>query len=107
MSFDEALQEPLIERLSASPEFSSADDRQSKKRKHSSKSDNSAKTQKKRKVVDNDELDLEAGINTSFANMDSQLLADYVAQKTRKFESELSSVELEDRYISGGFQSKA
>jgi len=58
---------------------------------------------KQRITAEGDDLDLSTGINKSFAHMDSQLLADYVAQRTRKFESDLSSVELEDRYISGKY----
>ncbi|EPE24304.1 hypothetical protein GLAREA_08155 [Glarea lozoyensis ATCC 20868] len=54
---------------------------------------------KKRKADEEDEIDLELGINTSFAHMNSQLLADHIAQKTRKYESDLSSIELEDKYI--------
>lgn len=51
----------------------------------------------------NEDVDskVDVGINNAFSNMDSQLLADYVAGRTRKFESDLSSVELEDRYIPG------
>lgn len=58
---------------------------------------------KQRTAAEEHDLDLSVGINKSFAHMDSQLLADYVAQRTRKFESDLSSVELEDRYISGSY----
>jgi protein CMS1 len=58
---------------------------------------------KQLKAAEENNLDLSIGINKSFAHMDSQLLADYVAQWTRKFESDLSSVELEDRYISGNY----
>ena len=56
---------------------------------------------KKAKRDEDDGLDLEAGINTAFATMDNQLVSDYIAQKTRKFESDLSSIELEDKYIPG------
>jgi protein CMS1 len=78
----------------------------SKKRKRGSatgeKSKNiTATVKKQRTAAEDDDMDLSICINKSFAHMDSQLLADYVAQRTRKFESDLSSVELEDRYISG------
>lgn len=53
------------------------------------------------KALEEDELDLEAGINKAFSHMDSQLMADYVAQRTRRYESDLSSIELEDKYIPG------
>jgi hypothetical protein len=58
-------------------------------------------TKKQRTASEDDDLDLSMGINKSFALMDSRLLADYMAQMTRKFENDLSSVELEDRYIPG------
>ena len=58
---------------------------------------------KQRTAAEEDDLDLSMGINKSFAHMDSRLLADYVAQRIRKFESDLSSVELEDRCISGNY----
>ncbi|CUS14484.1 unnamed protein product [Tuber aestivum] len=40
-------------------------------------------------------------VNEDMARMDPRLLADYVAQRLRRFEKDLSSVELDDRYISG------
>jgi protein CMS1 len=109
MSIEDNLQEPLLERLSASPEPEDPTKTQSsaKKRKRGPEQDQSSrKTAKKSKTkkanaVDEDELDTELGINTAFSHMDNQLLADYVAQRTRKYESDLSLVELEDKYISG------
>jgi hypothetical protein len=109
MSDDENLQDPLIERPSASPEPSSPP--ASKKRKRNSAKEPSAgetlagkkKKKPKSKKVEEDELDLEAGINNAFSHMDSQLLADYVAQRTRRYESDLSSIELEDKYIPGRY----
>lgn len=41
------------------------------------------------------------GVNTSISKLDPQLSADYVAQKVKRFEKDLSAVELEDRYIPG------
>jgi nitric oxide reductase activation protein len=49
------------------------------------------------------DLDLEAGLNRAFERMDGQLLADHLAQKTRRFGTDLSPVELADLYISGVF----
>jgi protein CMS1 len=101
MSSEDDLQEPLVERLSASPDPKSTKT-PSKKRKRGSAEDAGKKTKsKKAKAVEEDELDTEAGINRAFAHMDNQLLADYVAQRTRKYESELSMIELEDKYIPG------
>ncbi|KAL9068191.1 MAG: hypothetical protein Q9157_006581 [Trypethelium eluteriae] len=45
-------------------------------------------------------LDASAGVNEAIGHMDSSLLADYVAQSIRRFEPDLTSIELEDRYIS-------
>ena len=39
------------------------------------------------------------GFNEAFAHMDRQLLSDYIAQKTRFFDKELSAIELDDKYI--------
>lgn len=111
MSSDEPqLQDPLIDRDSASPE-SDAGPSPSKKRKRErdaevpaeGASKKALKKAKKRKAskMEEEDLDLEAGVNKAFSQMDSQLLADYVAQKTRKFQTELSSIELEDKYIKG------
>jgi protein CMS1 len=65
--------------------------------------DKPRKKQKKQKKVREDEtdLDMEAGLNRAFERMDGQLLADHIAQKTRRFGTELSPVELSDLYISG------
>ncbi|KAI9819392.1 MAG: hypothetical protein M1826_001141 [Phylliscum demangeonii] len=41
-----------------------------------------------------------SGINEAFAMMDGRLLSDYLAQKIKRFEKQLSSVELDDRHIS-------
>jgi protein CMS1 len=109
MSDDENLQEPLIERPSASPEPTSPPASKKRKRdltKESSAGENLHGKKKKRpktKAVEEDDLDLDAGINNAFSHMDSQLLADYVAQRTRRYESDLSSIELEDKYIPGGY----
>lgn len=60
------------------------------------------KKQKQKKVrEDEGDLDMEAGLNRAFERMDGQLLADHIAQKTRRFGTELSPVELSDLYISG------
>jgi protein CMS1 len=106
MSIQDDLQEPMLERLSATPEpVDSA--KVSKKRKRGVDLEQGAKKaakkskSKKGKAEENDEIDTEAGINKAFSHMDNQLLADYVAQRTRKYESDLSLVELEDKYIPG------
>ena len=56
---------------------------------------------KKAKRVEDENLDLEHGLNLAIGKLDSRLQADYVAQRTKHFSSELSLVELEDRHIPG------
>lgn len=53
----------------------------------------------KAKEIDEDDLDQALGVNRAFEKMDSQLLADYVNARTRLYGKELSSVELEDRFV--------
>jgi protein CMS1 len=62
----------------------------------------SSRKRKKKSRFDQDDLlfDMEAGVNKAIALMDSQLMADHLAQKTSRFGSDLSSVELSDLYIS-------
>ena len=60
-----------------------------------------AKRGKKAKTAEDADVDLENGINHALGRMDNRLLADYVAQKTKRFESNLSLVELEDKHIPG------
>jgi protein CMS1 len=51
--------------------------------------------------VDDSLLDEQHGVNKAFQLMDSQLLADYLAQKTSRFGKDLTVVELADLSISG------
>lgn len=46
-------------------------------------------------------LDLEQGINTAVGKMDSRLLADWVAQRAKRFAPDLGVVELEEQYLPG------
>lgn len=46
-------------------------------------------------------LDLDHGVNVDVAKMDTHLLANYVAQHTKRFRVEFSSVELEDLQLPG------
>ncbi|KAK3943193.1 protein cms1 [Diplogelasinospora grovesii] len=65
--------------------------------------DGSRKKRRKRAVRGDDDgdLDAEAGLNKAFERMDGQLIADHLAQKTSRFGTDLSPVELSDLYISG------
>lgn len=56
---------------------------------------------KKSKFQEDDSLDMELGINSAIARMDNQLMADHLAQKTIRFGTELSTIELADLTISG------
>lgn len=47
-------------------------------------------------------FDLDRGVNTIFSRMDPDLLADYVAANTKRFGSDLSSIELSDLYVPAG-----
>lgn len=58
------------------------------------------KTKPSKQEHDDSLLDLEAGVNTIFAKMDPQLLADHVARQTKRFGTDLSPIELSDLYIS-------
>ncbi|KAK0633623.1 U3-containing 90S pre-ribosomal complex subunit-domain containing protein [Immersiella caudata] len=71
----------------------------SKKRKAGD--DGAPKKKRKRQVREDDaDLDAEAGLNRSFERMDSQLIADHIAQKTTRHGTDLSPVELADLYVS-------
>jgi protein CMS1 len=60
------------------------------------------KGKKRKGNMDKDEsYDTELGINTTFARMDNQLLADHLLQKLTRFGSDLSPVEVSDLTISG------
>lgn len=77
----------------------------SKKRKHQGHAESKAPLKKKRsrktQQDDDADLDLGKGINRAIGRFDSHLLADCVAQRTKRFQPDLSLVELEDRHISG------
>lgn len=55
----------------------------------------------RQKAIDEDDLDQQLGVNHAFERMDGQLVADYVNARTRLYGKDLSSVELEDKFISG------
>lgn len=105
MSSEDDFQESLLEKASASPEPESIKASSIKRKRDtepepplSKRAAKKAKN-KKSKGDQDDGLDLDLGINRAFAGMDNQLLADYVARQTEKFENELTEVELKDRYL--------
>lgn len=65
----------------------------------------SKRAAKRRKKVaekgDYDEVDEERQINPAIARMDGSLLADHVARQVKRFEKDLSAVELEDKRLPG------
>ena len=62
-----------------------------------------AKTSKVHRSNGEKNLDLVHGLNLTIAKLDSRLLADYVAKRTKWFSPKLSLVEFEEMYISGIF----
>lgn len=78
----------------------------SKKRKHAIDTETRKKAvgrKRARKTVSLDDSDdlIANGLNHAFAKMDGPLLSDYVTQRVRRFGEDLSSVEIEDKYIPG------
>lgn len=112
MSIENELQDPLIEEVKVPSTRSGPDTSNktiSKKRKRGGNHDqegpkekiNEVAKKKKHSSFNDEDIDVEAGLNNAIAKMNDHLIVDYVASQTRRFESDLSSVELEDRYIPG------
>ncbi|KAF2427588.1 hypothetical protein EJ08DRAFT_592794 [Tothia fuscella] len=57
------------------------------------------KRTKKPKDINEDDLNADLGINLAIGRMDGQLMVDYVAQRTKRFQSDLTTVELEELYL--------
>jgi len=98
-SGSDAVGVPLLEppSSSGSPEPQSGNKRKrDSDSKPESKRAAKRKRSKKPKDIADDALDTEAGLNHAIAHMDSQLLADHVAQRTKRFQSDLSLMELEE-----------
>jgi protein CMS1 len=108
MSTEDNLQEPLLED-STLPQSESGNttNKASKKRKRTKgqgqedSKDKESTKRRKPKPSEDEDVDVEAGLNHAIAKMDSHLLADYIARQTRRYENDLSSVELEDKYLPG------
>ena len=101
-SDDEQTGAPLFEGFSnsASPPPSS------KKRKQSTPSKKEKKSSKRRKLkkpkdLDEEALDVDLGVNHAIAHMDSRLMADHIAQRTKRFRPELSLVEMDELHVPG------
>lgn len=99
---------PLIEDLSDSPEPQNSkpakrkrdaeDDAEVESKKAAKKK---KRTKKKPQDVDDEALDSKLGINHAIAHMDSRLMADHIAQRTRRFRPDASLVEVEDVNVPG------
>ena len=94
---------PLIEEVSPPPQSPtkrkrSADDAEENEKPQSKRSAKKKKTKKPADVVD-DALDTELGLNNAIAHMDSKLMADHVAQRTKRFQPDLSLVEVEELFL--------
>ena len=68
---------------------------------HADQRKRNAKRLKTRKSVQLDSSNRAENFNPAIAGLSSQLLADHVAQRIKRFAPELSAVELQDRYIPG------
>ncbi|KAI1499974.1 U3-containing 90S pre-ribosomal complex subunit-domain containing protein [Biscogniauxia marginata] len=72
-----------------------------KSKKRAREDEGGARKRKKPTVEQDDfDLDIEAGLNKKIASLDSFLLADHLAQKTRRFGTDLTPVELSGLDIS-------
>lgn len=97
---------PLIKDLSPSPVPHKKRKRNPDDEVESSEPTKTAKKSKKKrpkkpKDIDDEALDSELGVNHAIGHMDSQLMADHIAQRTRRFQPDLTEVEAEDARISG------
>ena len=90
--------EPLFEDFegSSSPQAVSNSKR---KRDPEEKQASKRRKLKRPKDVDDSALDAELGVNHAIARMDSQLLADHVAQRTQRFRPDLTLVEREEIHV--------
>jgi len=93
---------PLFEGLSKSP--SPVPPPSSKRKRDAQPKAEEKESSKRRKLkkpkdVDDSALDAELGVNHAIAHIDSRLLADHVAQRTKRFRPELSLVEADDSCI--------
>ena len=84
-----------------SPPLSRVSKRKRKSDEHPDAKDLRKKKAKSLRSASNMSPDLEGAINTAIGDLDSYLLADYVASKTRMLDSNLSSIELEEKHIPG------
>ncbi|KAG8624415.1 hypothetical protein KVT40_007482 [Elsinoe batatas] len=100
---EDGLQSPALS--AASDSLRSSAEPGSKKRKRAEElkplSKRASKRKKSKPATEplDDALDLEKGINNAVGHMDPQLLADHIAQRNRRYQNDLSTVEQEDLRI--------
>lgn len=68
---------------------------------HANQGKRNAKRLRTQKSEQLDSSNRAENFSPAIAGLSSQLLADHVAQRTKRFAPELSAVELQDRYIPG------
>ena len=89
----------------ASSDDSSPDLANSSKRKRTPEGPQPSKRSQKRKRTKarhtEEDIDVDSGINLALGRMNPDLLADYVAKRAKRFEGEITLVELENRRIPG------
>lgn len=90
-----------LRRMSQSPDIS--DDASSKKRKR--QEDVGSKKSKRSKSIKNndcyEDVDQVNNLNLALARLDPNLMADHIAKKQKRFEADATSLELEERRVSG------
>ncbi|KAK4543461.1 hypothetical protein LTR36_005604 [Oleoguttula mirabilis] len=96
--------EPLLEGVSDSESHGAKTEASSKRKrdddsKPESKRAAKRKKTKKPKDVNDEALDLELGVNHAIAHMDGTLMADHIAQRTKRFQPDMSMVEVEDNHV--------
>jgi protein CMS1 len=75
-----------------------------KKRKRDDAEKRKAKKNRRNKKpndIHEDDLDEELGVNLAIGKMDGNLIVNYTARRTKKFEPDMSTVELDDLYLPG------
>lgn len=94
---------PLLESVSESGTLAPIPVTKRKREDEPQESKRAAKRKKSKKLgsVDDQALDLETGVNHAIARMDGGLMADHVAQRTKRFRTEMSLVEAEDLHVPG------
>ena len=79
-------------------------DKSPKRKREAEETAPSKRSQKRKRASahpEDEDIDEERGINLALARMNPDLLADYIARKTKRFAKEATLVELEARRVPG------